>query len=61
MEEIEIWRVANQLIERHGKDALVEAVSKQRSAIDQEAKNVWARIAAAVHKLQLSKPSGPLS
>ncbi len=61
MDEKDIWRAANQLLKQHGSDALRQAVAKQRGALDEEAGQVWSRIAAAVHSLQIAKADGPVN
>ena len=53
--EIEIYRAANLLIERHGNDAVVEAgrlVDLMLDRGDLEGRQVWLRIRSAVLQLQ---------
>lgn len=57
-EEIDIWRAANLLVQRHGADA--ETAAAQRADElqgngDADGQRIWKRILAAVHELQRSK------
>ena len=58
MDEIDIWRAANLLIQQHGERAIVEAA---RRITILQARNelygiaVWGRIMMAVDKLMLAK------
>ena len=60
VEEIDIYRAANQLVSRYGEDAEFEA-AKQADAMleagDIEGQGVWQRILAAVDELQRQKRS----
>ncbi len=60
VEEIEIFRAANRLIQRHGQDAEFEAAKQADAMIergDPEGLAVWKRILRAVEDLQRTKPS----
>ncbi len=60
VEEIEIWRAANQLVKRHGEDAGFEAakrVDAMLEAGDPDGAAVWNHILRAVEGLQRAKPS----
>lgn len=58
-EEIDIWRAANLLVQRHGADA--ETVVAQRADElltqgDSDGQRIWKRILAAVCELQRTTP-----
>jgi hypothetical protein len=58
--EVDIWRAANMLIERHGADALIEAgrmIDRMLEHGDLEGRAVWRRIKKAIEALQ-APPSG---
>ena len=60
--EIEIYRAANLLIERHGTDAVVEAgrlVDLMLGRGDMEGRQVWLRIRRAIVQLQAVQ-TGPI-
>ena len=60
VEEIEIWRAANQLVKRYGEDAGFEAAKQADAMIergDPEGLAVWKRILRAVDELQRDKPN----
>jgi hypothetical protein len=60
--EIEIYRAANLLIERHGTDAAVEAgrlVDLMLGRGDMEGRQVWLRIRRAIVQLQAVQ-TGPI-
>jgi hypothetical protein len=60
--EIEIYRAANLLIERHGNDAIVEAARLLDLMLDRgdlEGRRVWKRIRHAIVALQAPQ-SGPI-
>jgi hypothetical protein len=53
--ELDIYRAANQLIERHGGDARVEAAGMSDRMLelgDPEGRQVWRRIKRAIEQLQ---------
>ena len=59
VEEIEIYRAANQIIQRHGTDAGFEAAMRADAMIkagDPEGLAVWKRILKAVDELQRDEP-----
>lgn len=59
-EEIDIWRAANLLVQRHGADAAVAAAQRADELLaqgDTEGQRVWKRILAAIHELQRPKPA----
>ncbi len=59
VEEIEIYRAANQLVKRYGQDAELEA-AKQADAMleagDIDGQRVWQRILNAIDELQRDTP-----
>ena len=53
--EIDIYRAANLLIERHGTDAVIEAarhVDRMLDRGDPEGQRVWQRVKRAIEELQ---------
>ena len=59
--ELDIYRAANLLIERHGPDAPTEAarmIDRMLELSDGEGQAVWRRIGLAIETLQAA-PSGP--
>jgi hypothetical protein len=53
--ELDIYRAANLLIDRHGGDALIEAarmIDRMLELGDPEGRQVWKRIKAAIEQLQ---------
>ena len=53
--DLDIYRAANMLIERHGADALVEAARMIDTMLDHgdtEGRQVWRRIKIAIEALQ---------
>ena len=59
--EIDIYRAANLLIERHGVDAVIEAarlIDRMLDHGDREGQLVWQRIKRAIEALQ-ALPGGP--
>jgi hypothetical protein len=64
MEEIDIWRAANLLIERYGDDAEWEAARLADLAIDKgdaRGERVWCDVLKAIKSLMNTKPPGPLN
>ncbi len=60
VEEIEVYRAANQLIQRYGQDAEIEAAKQADAMIeagDPEGLAVWKRILRAVDELQRDRPN----
>ena len=60
IEEIEVWRAANQLIQRYGEDAEFEAAMRADAMIEQgdpEGLAFWKRVLKAVDELQGANPS----
>jgi hypothetical protein len=58
--QLDIYRAANMLIERHGTDALIEAgrmIDRMLDHGDLEGRAVWRRIKTAIEALQVA-PSG---
>jgi hypothetical protein len=56
---LDIYRAANILIERHGAKALIEAATMLDKMVDDaEGRAVWQRIRQAIADLQ-AQPSGP--
>jgi hypothetical protein len=58
--ELDIYRAASMLIERHGADALIEAgrmIDRMLDQGDLEGRAVWRRIKTAIEALQAA-PSG---
>ena len=62
LSDIEIWRAANQLIERYGDCAKFEVAQRADAMLergDMEGLAVWKRILAAVNELQSTeRPAG---
>jgi hypothetical protein len=59
MEEIDIWRSANLLIQQHGPQAIVEATKRfveLDNGGDDEGAAVWLRIISAVNQLMRQSP-----
>ncbi len=59
VEEIEIWRAANQLVKRYGEDAEFEAAMRAAAMIeacDIDGQRVWKRILTAIDELLRDKP-----
>ncbi len=57
--DLEIWRAANQLIQRYGEDAEIEAAMRADAMLeagDIDGQRVWQRILKAVDELQRNKP-----
>jgi hypothetical protein len=53
--ELDIYRAANMLIERHGADAVIEAarmIDRMLNHGDTEGRQVWRRIKSAIEVLQ---------
>jgi hypothetical protein len=53
--ELDIYRAANKLIERHGADALIDAarmIDRTLDSGDTEGRRVWQRIKRAIEWLQ---------
>ena len=60
IEDIGIWRAANILVKRHGKDAALVASQRIDESLaqgDLEGRSVWYRILKAVSELQRDKPT----
>ena len=60
VENIEIWRGANQLIKRYGENAGLEAAQRADAALelgDRFNFNIWTRIVNAIGQLQQPKPT----
>jgi hypothetical protein len=58
--DLDIYRAANLLIDRHGGDALIEAarmIDRMLDLGDPEGRQVWKRIKGAIEALQ-APPSG---
>ncbi len=61
LSDIEIWRAANQLIERYGECAEFEAAQRADAMLenkDVEGQAAWKRILAAVKELQSTERPG---
>jgi hypothetical protein len=61
--DIEIWRSAKPLIDRHGADTATVAAMRADELLergDVEGQAVWKRIARAIEELLSTAPSGPL-
>jgi hypothetical protein len=53
--DLDIWRAANVLIERHGADAVIEAARRADTMLDRgdrDGQLVWLRIKRAITALQ---------
>ncbi len=58
--DLEIYRAANQLVQRYGEDAELEAAMRADAMLeagDLEGQRVWQRILKAVDELQRDKPN----
>jgi len=59
--ELDIYRAANLLIDRHGSDAMIAAarmIDRMLELGDPEGRLIWKRIKRAIGELQAA-PSGP--
>ena len=59
--DIDIYRVANLLVKRHGTEAPVEAAMRADAMLDKgdlDGYAAWRRILRAVKKLQRKRPEG---
>lgn len=64
MEDIDIWRAAQLLIQQHGEGAEWEAARLGDLAIekgDPKGERVWVEVLKAIKLLMDNKPSGPLN
>jgi hypothetical protein len=55
VEEIDIWRAAQQLVKRYGQGAYLAACQRGDAALEQgdrEGFQVWQRVSMAVHELE---------
>ena len=62
-DDIDIWRAAKLLIDRHGDTATAEAMIRADALAaqgDAVGKVVWLRILEAIEELQSTVPSGPV-
>jgi hypothetical protein len=58
--ELDIWRAANLLLRRHGKDAAFVAAQRAKECMavgDVEGLDIWKRIAEALLELLKDKPA----
>ncbi len=63
IDDRDIWRAAELLIDRHGKNATTEAMKRADALAaqgDAAGKVVWLRILEAIEKLQSTVPTGPV-
>lgn len=61
MQEIDIWRTAQILMDAHGEEAVIQAAMRADACLDQgnlEGISVWKRVMAAIQDLQKMAPSG---
>jgi len=61
--DLDIYRAANMLIERHGSAALAEAgrmIDRMLAAGDEEGHTVWRRIRSAIKALSAPQRYGPI-
>ncbi len=59
--DLDIYRVANLLVKRHGQDAPIEAAMRADAMLDKgdlDGYGVWKRILRAVEELRRVKPEG---
>jgi hypothetical protein len=59
---LDIYRAANLLIERHGADAVIEAarmIDRMLDLSDPEGRGVWKRIKSAIETLQAPASGSP--
>lgn len=64
IDDLDIYRAAKLLVDRHGDDArrhAEERAAELLSAGDQTGHAVWLRIASAVDDLTATEPDGPLN
>jgi len=64
MDEIDVWRAANLLIQQHGEGAAREAARLGGLTVgkgDLEGERVWVEILKVIKTLLETKPSGPLN
>jgi triphosphoribosyl-dephospho-CoA synthetase len=60
MEDIDIWRAAQQLIKTHGADAALMAAQRADALLSEgavEGSRTWEKIVAAINELQREKPN----
>ena len=63
MKDLDVWRAAKMLIDRHGDTAPAEAMKRADALAaqgDAADKVVWLRILEAIEELQNTVPSGPV-
>ncbi len=58
VEENEIWRAANLLIKRHGRDGAAQRADELLDQGDLEGQAVWKRILRAVEEMLSDRPKG---
>ncbi len=59
MQEIDIWRTANLLIEQHGAQAIVVAAQRQVAILqngDEDGARVWLRVIRSIDQLMRQRP-----
>jgi hypothetical protein len=64
LQELDIWRTAQILIDSHGEDASTQAAMREDYALEDgnlAAVSVWRRVMLAVEELQRQKSDGPLN
>ena len=60
MEEIDVWRAADQMIRLYGEDAAIQAGLRADKLLDQgdvDGFHVWKRVAAAIGDLGRKQPN----
>lgn len=60
--DLDIWRAAHMLIERHGESAEIEALKMHAEMlirVDAEGVGIWSRIRRAIHELQAQSEGLP--
>jgi hypothetical protein len=63
IQEIDIWRVANLMLDRYGEEAKAESVKRaEELAADGDLAGVadWLRVLDAVRQLAITTPIGPV-
>jgi hypothetical protein len=59
MDEIDMWRAAAAMIQKHGENAALEAAIRCDELLDQgaiEGSRVWRRIVGIINRLEVERP-----
>jgi hypothetical protein len=64
MDEIDVWRAANQMLKLYGADAPVKAALRSEALLDLgdiDGCGVWKRVVAAINELSRGRADDPLN